>query len=102
MNKKKNFFSFSISVALAAWILISLSILQEVIESRKNTIAARPTGYIQERVKAKISTSRILTSEPLIVVKIFGLIFVDVAVVWGLLWVCYRMCTYYVSRLKYK
>jgi len=71
MQIRKICFRSSIIVALAVWVVISLSILTEVIESRKNTIAARSTGYIQQDVKAGLTTSHIVASEPSIPVKVF-------------------------------
>ena len=102
MNVKKVFFRLSIVVALSVWFFISLSTLQEVIESRKNTIAARSSVYIQEDEKATISTGQIIASEPSILVKIFGIFLIDVAFIWGLLWGCYCISSYSVSRLRHK
>ena len=102
MERRKVCFRTSIVLALAFWIYISSSILIEVIESRKNTVAAHSTGYIQENVKATIPTSQIVTSEPLMVVKVFGLIFIDVAVVWCLLWIGGRAGIYCMKKVRHK
>ena len=98
MHTKKVYVRISIAAALAVWVLVSLSILQEVIESRKNTIAARETGYIQDDVKTTIATSRIITSEPSILTKVFGLIFFDVAIIWSLLWIVFLACSFCIGR----
>ena len=102
MQIRKVCFRSSIVLALAIWIYISSSILIEVIESRKNTIAAHSTGYIQEDVKATITTSQIVASEPLMVVKVFGLILIDVAVVWCLLCIGSRAVIYCMKKLRQK
>lgn len=102
MHIKKAYFRLSIVLALAVWFWVSISIVQEVIESRKNTIAARETGYIQNDVKITIPTSRIITSEPSIITHVFGLIFFDVVVIWGLLWVAFLACYFCICRLMRK
>lgn len=98
MHMKKVYVRISIAVALVVWAWVSLSILQEVIESRKNTIAARETGYIQDDVKTTIATSRIIATEPSILTKVFGLIFFDVAIIWSLLWIGYLACSFCIGR----
>jgi len=102
MYIKKVYVRLSIAVALVVWAWLSLSILQEVIESRKNTIAARETGYIQDDVKKTIATSRIITSEPSILAKVFGLIFFDVVIVWSLLWLGFLACSFCIGRFTQK
>lgn len=99
---KKVYVRLSIALALVVWVWVSLSILQEVIESRKNTIAARETGYIQEDVKTTIATSQIIVSEPSILTKVFGLIFFHVAIIWSLLWIGFLACCFCIGRFKQK
>jgi hypothetical protein len=100
MHFKKQFFRLSIAAAAAVWILLSISILTEVIESRKNTIAARPTGYIQETIKEKLTSGEILASEPVIIPKVFGLMLLDTAVFWGVLWAVFLGVNFAVTKLK--
>ena len=102
MRIKKVYIRLSIAIALLVWAWVSLSILQEVIESRKNTIAARETGYIQDNVKKTIATNRIITSEPSILTKVFGLIFFDVVIVWSLLWLGFLACFFCIGRFTQK
>ena len=102
MHIKKFYLRLSIALALVIWAWVSLSILQEVIESRKNTIAARETGYIQDHVKKTIATSHIIASEPSILAKVFGLIFFDVVIVWTLLWLGFLACSFCIGRLTQK
>lgn len=102
MHIKKLYFRLSILLALAVWVWVSLSIVQEVIDSRKNTIAARETGYIQDDVKRTIPTSRIIASEPSIITHVFALIFFDVVVVWSLLWVVFHACCFCIVRFMRK
>jgi len=53
------------------------------VKSRKNTIAARPTGYIQESIKTRLTIRGILAAEPLIIPRVFGLMLLNTAVFWG-------------------
>jgi len=100
MRLKQKFFRLSIAAAAAVWILLSFSIVSEVIESRKNTIAARSTGYIQEQIKAKLTNGEILASEPVIIPKVFGLMLLDTAVFWGGLWAVFVAVNFTVRKLK--
>ena len=100
MHLKQKFFRLSIAAAAAVWIFFSISILSEVIESRKNTIAARPTGYIQETIKEKLTSGEILASEPVIIPKVFGLMLLDTAVFWGVFLAGFLGVTFAVRKLK--
>ena len=60
------------------------------------------TNTHTEDVKATITSSQIVTSEPLMVVKIFGLIFIDGAVVWCLLWIGGRTGFYCMEKVRQK
>jgi|GEM_PF-1427447 len=97
---KHNLFRLSVAAAVAAWIFISCSIVSEVIESRENTLAARPTGYIQEAIKEKLTSREILASEPFIIPKVFGLMLLDTAVFWGVLWAGFLGVKFAVRKLK--
>jgi hypothetical protein len=100
MYLNQKFFGLSIAAAAAVWIFLSFSILSEVIESRKNTIAARPTGYIQEAIKEKLTSGEILASEPVIIPKVFGLMLLNTAVFWGVLWAGFLGVNFAVTKLK--
>lgn len=83
---KQNLFRLSIAAAAAVWIFISISILSEVIESRKNTIAAGPTGYIQQDLREKVTVVELIAAEPMIIPKIFGLMLIYALLFWAALW----------------
>ena len=100
MHLNQKLFRLSIAAAAAVWIFLSFSIVSEVIESRKNTIAARPTGYIQETIKEKLTSGEILASEPVIIPKVFGLMLLDTAVFWGVLWASFLAVKFTVRKLK--
>jgi len=100
MKVRQRFFKLSIAAAAATWIFISCSIVSEVIQSRKNTIAARPTGYIQEAIKEKLTSREILASEPLIIPKVFGLMLLDTAAFWGMFWAGFLGLNLALRKLK--
>jgi hypothetical protein len=98
MHYKKQIFRLSIAAAAAVWIFLSGSILYEVIESRKNTIAAGPTGYIQQDLKESIPIVEIISSEPLIIPKIFGLMLIYAVMFWAVTWGCLLVLFFIVRK----
>jgi hypothetical protein len=100
MKVRQRFFKLSIAAAAAIWIFLSFSILTEVIESRKNTIAARPTGFIQKTIKAQLTSGEMLASEPVIIPKVFGLMLLDTAVFWGVFLAGFLGVSFAVRKLK--
>jgi hypothetical protein len=98
MQLNKNVFRLTIAAAAAVWIVISVSILSEVIESRKNTIAAGPTGYIQQDLREKVTVVEIIAAEPLIIPKIFGLMLIYALLFWAALWVCFLVLLFMVRK----
>lgn len=100
MGAQKKLFRLSVAAAAAVWLVLSCAIVAEVVESRKNTIAARPTGYIQQPLKEKLSGWQILAAEPAVVAKVFGVVLLDTAAVWGALWAAVFVLGFAARRLK--
>jgi len=97
MHLKKSVFRVSIAAAAAVWIFLSVSILYEVIESRKNTIAAGPTGYIQQNLRETVNSAEIIAAEPQIILKIFGLMLIYAVLFWAATWGCF-LVLYFIVR----
>jgi hypothetical protein len=100
MQLKKNAFRLSVAAATAVWIFISISILSEVIESRINTIAAGPTGYIQQDLREKVAVVEIIAAEPMIIPKIFGLMLIYALLFWGVTWGCFLVLFFIVRKFN--